>query len=155
MTYYLTPERFEELKKELETLKGDKRADVAERLKRAKEFGDLSENSEYVEAREEQSWVEARIYELEEMLKQATMIQKGKGGDEVAIGSTVTADRIKDKVKEEKTFMIVGSDESKPEENKISNESPLGAAFLGKKVGDTLELKAPNGSVTYKITRIE
>ncbi|MDO8504525.1 MAG: transcription elongation factor GreA [Candidatus Liptonbacteria bacterium] len=151
MTYYLTPERLEELKKELETLKSEKREDVSERLKRAKEFGDLSENSEYVEAREEQSLVEARIYELEEMLKQASIIKKGAGGSEVSIGSTVTVE----KDKQEKVYTIVGSVESKPEENKISNESPLGAAFLGKKVGDSVSVSIPNGTAVYKITRIE
>ena len=151
MTYYLTPERLEELKKELELLKTEKRTEVSERLKRAKEFGDLSENSEYVEAREEQSSVEARIYELEEMLKQVSIIKKAAGVNEVHIGSTVTAD----KDNAERVFTIVGSDESRPEQNKISNESPLGAAFLGKKVGDSVSVNTPGGTAVYKIKRIE
>ncbi len=151
MTYYLTPERLEELKKELETLKNEKRNEISERLRRAKEFGDLSENSEYVEAREEQSRVETRIYELEDMMKHVSIIKKGDGGAEARIGSTLTVE----KDGAEKTFTIVGSEESKPEENKISNESPLGAAFLGKKVGDSAQVSTPNGQATYKITRIE
>jgi len=152
MTYYLTPERLEELKKELEVLKSERRADVSERLRRAKEFGDLSENSEYTEAREEQSAVETRIAELEDMLKHVSLIKKGAGGVEtVHIGSTVTVE----KDGKETTYMIVGSEESKPEESKISNESPLGAAFLGKKAGDSVGVTTPNGEATYKITRIE
>ena len=151
MTYYLTPERLEELKKEVEVLKNVKRIEVSERLRRAKEFGDLSENSEYVEAREEQESVETRIYELEDMLKHATLIKKGDGGSEVRIGSSVTVE----KDKKEKTYTIVGSEESRPEENKISNESPLGAAFLEKKVGDSVSVSTPSGQVVYKITRIE
>lgn len=151
MTYYLTPERMEELKKEYELLKGEKRAEVSERLRRAKDFGDLSENSEYIEAREEQARVEARIYELEEMLKNASIIKKGDGGGEVRIGSTVTVE----KEGKERNFTIVGSDESKPEENKISNESPLGSAFLGRKVGESISITTPNGAQTYKVTRIE
>lgn len=151
MTYYVTAERLEELKKELEVLKTERRTDVSERLRHAKEFGDLSENSEYTEAREEQSAVETRIAEIEDMLKQASLIKKGAGGDTVHIGSTVTVE----KDGKEKAYMIVGSEESKPEENKISNESPLGAAFLGKKVGDSVSVTAPSGQVVYKITRIE
>lgn len=151
MTYYLTPERLEELKKELEVLKTARRADVSERLRRAKEFGDLSENSEYTEAREEQSAVETRIAEIEDMMKQASLIKKGAGGDTVHIGSAVTVE----KDGKEMTYMIVGSEESKPEESKISNESPLGAAFLGKKAGESIGVATPNGEATYKITRIE
>lgn len=151
MTYHLTPERVEELKKELEVLKTEKRADVSERLKRAKEFGDLAENSEYTEAREEQSAVETRIAEIEDMLKQVSLIKKSDGGDTVHIGGTVTVE----KDGKEKKYMIVGSEESRPDENKISNESPLGAAFLGKKVGDSVSVTTPNGEATYKVTRIE
>lgn len=151
MTYHITPEKLEELKQELEILKGQKRNDISDRLRRAKEFGDLSENSEYVEAREEQTRVEARIYEIEDIMKHASIIKKGDGGKEVRIGSTI----IVEKGKEKRTFMIVGSEESKPDENKISNESPLGAAFLGKEAGDSVTVSTPNGPATYKITRIE
>ena len=149
--YYLTKERLEELKKELEVLKTQKRLEVAEHLKRAKEYGDLSENSEYASAREEQSRVESRIFELEELLKKAVIIRKSGGSDRAEGGSKVTVK------KDEQLFeyLIVGSAEAKPEEGRISNESPLGRAFLGRKVGDSVVVTAPAGPVTYQITKIE
>lgn len=149
--YYLTKERFEELKRELEELRTKKRMEIAERLKRAKEFGDLSENSEYTEAREEQSWVETRIFELEEMMKKYVLIEKQKGASDVQIGSTVTVKK-GDKVS---TYMIVGSNEANPREGKISNESPIGRALLKHKVGDTVTVKTPAGETAYQITKIE
>ena len=151
--YYLTKERVEELKKELETLKGQKRLEVADRLKQAKEFGDLSENSEYSEAREEQSRVETRISELEDVLKKVSLIksEKSGGGDTVSIGSTVSVR----KDGKTYTYRIVGSNEAKPEEGKISNESPLGRAFLDKKVGESVVVKTPGGQSDYQIMKIE
>ncbi len=149
--YYLTKERLEELKKELENLKSEKRLDVAERLKRAKEYGDLSENSEYSEAREEQSRVEGRIFELEETLKKAVIIKKSAGSEQVEVGATVTVKKDLNVFR----YMIVGSNEAKPEEGKISNESPLGRAFLHRKVGDKVMAKTPGGEVSYQITKIE
>jgi len=149
--YYLTPERFEELKAELVGLKTRKRIEVAERLKRAKELGDLSENSEYIEAREEQGQVEGRIFELEEMIKNAVLIERGKSDSEVKIGSTVRA--VKDG--QEFKFTIIGSSEARPEEGLISNESPLGRAFLGKHVGDEATANAPAGEIKYKIIAVE
>ena len=149
--YYLTKERLEELKQELKTLKSEKRLDVAERLKRAKEYGDLSENSEYNEAREEQSRVEGRIFELDELLKRAVIIKKTHGSEDVQVGSTVTAK----KGEENSMYTIVGSNEAKPEEGKISNESPLGRAFLHHKVGEKIMVKTPSGEITYQITKIE
>lgn len=151
--YYLTKERVEELKKELETLKGQKRLEVADRLKQAKEFGDLSENSEYSEAREEQSRVETRISELEDVLKKVSLIKSKKsgGGDTVSIGSTVSVR----KDGKTYTYRIVGSNEAKPEEGKISNESPLGRAFLDKKVGESVVVKTPGGQSDYQIMKIE
>jgi transcription elongation factor GreA len=147
---YVTKERLEEFKEELEMLKSKKRVEVAERLKQAKEYGDLSENSEYSEAREEQANVETRIAELEELLKQAVTIKKSGGGDTVTVGSTVTVK------KGEKTvsYTIVGSYEAKPEEGKISDESPLGRAFLKKKVGDAVSVTTPSGAVSYEIMKI-
>ena len=124
---------------------------MSERLKRAKEFGDLSENSEYSEAKEEQAQVEGRIFELEEIVRNASIIKKNGQTGEVGIGSTVKA--LKNGA--EVTYQIVGSNEAKPEEGRISNESPLGQAFLGKKVGDTAEVLAPGGKVAYKITGME
>ncbi len=147
---YLTKERLEEFKEELETLKNQKRVEVAERLKQAKEYGDLSENSEYAEAREEQANVETRIAELEDLLKKAVTIQMTEGGDTVTVGSTVTVR------KGEKTmsYTIVGSYEAMPEEGRISDESPLGKAFLKKKVGDTVEVTTPAGPATYEVVKI-
>ncbi|MGC9968721.1 MAG: transcription elongation factor GreA [Minisyncoccia bacterium] len=148
---YLTKERLEELTVELATLKNKKRVEVAERLKQAKEYGDLSENSEYVEAREEQASVEMRIAELEDLLKEAVTIKKLEGGDTVTVGSTVVVR------KGEKTmsYTIMGSHEAKPEEGKISDESPLGRAFLKKKAGETVEVTTPAGIATFEILKIE
>ena len=149
--YYLTPERLKELKSELEDLKINKRVEIAERLKRAKELGDLSENSEYMEAREAQGQLEQRIYELEEMIRNASLIKKGSGKDVADIGSTVV---VRKDGKESK-FTIVGANEARPESGFISNESPLGRAFLGKKAGDEALVSAPIGELIYKIISIE
>lgn len=149
--YYLTKIRLEELQKELGELKTKKRLEVSERLKRAKEFGDLSENSEYSEAKEEQAQVEGRIFELEEIIKNASIIKKNTEKGEVSIGSTVRAS----KNGKEFIYQIVGSNETKPEEGRISNESPLGQAFLGKKIGEAAEVMAPGGKISYKIIAIE
>lgn len=149
--YYVTKNRHEELQKELEELKSKKRLEIAERLKRAKEYGDISENSEYSEAKDEQAQVERRIFELEIVLKDAVIIKKAATTDEVRIGSTVKAL----KGDKEVAYQIVGSNEAMPEEGRISNESPLGSAFLGKKVGETVGVQTPNGSIEYKIVGIE
>ena len=148
---YLTKERLEELKQELESLKNKKRVEVAERLKQAKEYGDLSENSEYSEAREEQANVETRIGELEDLVKEAVTIKKSEGGDTVTVGSMVTVK------KGDKTasYTIVGSYEAKPEEGRISDDSPLGKAFLKKKVGDVVNVTTPAGPKTYEVLKIE
>jgi transcription elongation factor GreA len=151
MDYYLTPERLEELKKELNELKTVRRAEVAERLQRAKELGDLSENIEYQEAREEQSQIENRIAELEEIVRQAALISKSSQQEVAEIGSVVIAAKNGDKIK----FTIVGSNEADPTEGKISNESPLGKAFLGHKAGDSITVKTPGGEAVYKIIGIE
>lgn len=148
---YLTEERREELKKELEHLRNVARLEVAEHLKRAKEYGDLSENSEYVEAREEQARIETRISELDDMLKSAVIIKKnGGGGSMVQVGSSVTVKK-GDKTT---TYMIVGSNESDPMNNKISNESPMGHAFLNRSVGETVEVSTPGGKAKYTIVSI-
>jgi transcription elongation factor GreA len=149
--YYLTKERLEEIKKELADLKTNARIRVAERLKRAKEFGDLSENAEYTEAKEEQEQIERRIFELEEMVKNAAIIERGGAKEQVQIGSMVTLEKGKQTVK----YMIVGSNEARPEEGKISNESPVGKELLGKRVGDTISVKTPGGEVRYTVAGIE
>lgn len=150
MDYYLTQERLEELKAELDNLKNTRRAEVADRLKRAKELGDLSENSEYIEAREEQAHVEARIFELEEMVKNARVIQRPVNADKVQMGSIVEVERGGNNFK----FTIVGSNEARPEAGLISNESPLGRAFFGRKAGEEVKVKTPAGEAAYKIVKI-
>lgn len=150
-TDYLSEERLRELQAELDLLRTKKRLEVADQLKRAKEYGDLSENSEYAEAREEQSRVESRIFELEDLLKKAVVISKTMGTDRVQVGSKVTVG----KGGKEFVYLIVGSNESKPEEGKISNESPLGRSFLKARVGDEVLAITPSGKVTYRILKIE
>lgn len=151
MQHHLTEERHREIKDELERLKKDARQEIAERLKRAKEYGDLSENSEYIEVKEAQAKLEARIFEIEEIVRNAVIIKKPTGKDVIAIGSTFESQ------KDGKVFRytIVGSHEAKPEANLISNESPLGRAFLNRKAGDLVEAQTPKGKVVYKITKIE
>ncbi len=149
--YYLTAERLEELKKELTELKTVRRMEVADRLKRSKELGDLSENAEYAEAREEQATVESRIFEVEDMIKNAVIIKHSGDTKVVEIGSIVVVKRDG----KESRYSIVGSNETKPAEGFISNESPLGKAFLGKKPNDTVIVTTPRGEATYTIVRIE
>ncbi|MEK7481745.1 MAG: transcription elongation factor GreA [Patescibacteria group bacterium] len=151
MKQYLTKERLEELKSELQKLKKEGRAEVAERLKKAKEYGDLSENSEYADAKEEQARIESNIFKLENMIRNAALIKKSGAKDTVDIGSTI---EISKKGKNFK-YTIVGSNEARPEANLISNESPLGEAFLGKKTGDIVKIETPNGKTEYKIVKIE
>jgi transcription elongation factor GreA len=147
---YISKERLEELKQELADLKTKKRIEIAERLKTAKDYGDLSENAEYSEARDEQAKVESRIAELEEVVKNA-VTTRNECRDAVCVGCTVT-------VKKDgalMSYLIVGTYEAKPEERKISDESPLGKAFMGKKIGDTVVVATPAGSITYEIVKIE
>lgn len=148
---YLSKERFDEFTAELTDLKTTKRIEIAQRLKTAKEYGDLSENSEYAEAREEQATVEMRIAELEDLLKNAEIVTKTKGGSTVQVGSTISVK----KAGKEMVYTIVGSYEADPLAGKISDESPLGKAFLGKGVGDRVNVDAPAGNVTYEILKIE
>ena len=149
--YYFTKERLEELKKELEYLKTEGRKEVSQQLQKAKEYGDLSENAEYSEAREEQRRLETRISELEVMIRNALIIEEKTKSSEVKIGSKVVVKR------DGKTYeyFIVGTDEANPSLGKISNESPLGKALLNKKVGDEVIVNAPTGKIVYKIAKIE
>lgn len=148
---YLTRERLAELKKELIDLKTRARQEIAERLKQAKEMGDLSENSEFASAREEQLFLESRINQLEDLIRSAVIIHKSKGNQIVKIGSTLKAQ----KNNRIFTYTIVGSEDSQPEKGLISNASPLGKAFLGKKVGEIVKVGTPAGSAEYKIFEIE
>lgn len=150
MNYFLTSKRLEELKGELNELKSKKRLEIAEQLRQAKELGDLSENSEYLEAREEQTRLERQIAEIEDILKHATVIKAGASKEKIEVGSTVEVLRDKKPL----TFIIVGSKEAKPEEGYISNESPLGRELLGKRVGDLAETTTPSGTIRYKIRKI-
>jgi transcription elongation factor GreA len=147
---YFTKERLEALKEELADLKTRRRIEVGDRLKRAKELGDLSENSEYFEAREEQAQVETRIGELEDMIKNAEIIEKSGSTSTVSIGSTIEVE----KEGQRRKFTIVGSNEAKPEAGFISNESPLGKSFLGKMVGDKVIVTTPGGKAEYTVISI-
>lgn len=145
----LTKEGLEKLQKELGELKTVRRPAVVSRIQAAKELGDLSENAEYDDARNEQSFVEGRIQELEAMLKRAKVVDK-TGNGEVSMGSNVTVTN-KGKVL---TFEIVGSTEADPSSGKISQESPIGKALFGHKAGDQVEVVTPAGKALYKIVKI-
>lgn len=151
-TIYLTKDGLGELKKEYEELSKIKRPDVLERVSQARSMGDLSENAEYVAAREELSFIDGRIDELEELIKQAVLIQesRSKSSQTVKLGSTVTVN-IKGK---KEVFTVVGEWEADPGEKKISHESPLGKALIGKKVGEKVEVEAPAGIVVYTIASV-
>jgi transcription elongation factor GreA len=143
----LTPEGLEKLKVEIEFLSGQKRREVAERIKEAREFGDISENSEYDDAKNEQMMLEARIASLEEKLRSATVINQAElDGNIVRVGVTVET---KDDAGKADKFMIVGSTEADPsaDPKRLSNESPVGKALLGHKKGDTVEVHLPSGKV--------
>ncbi|OHA02655.1 MAG: transcription elongation factor GreA [Candidatus Sungbacteria bacterium RIFCSPHIGHO2_02_FULL_52_23] len=151
MSEYLSEEGLEKLKTELHHLKTAKRQEIAARLEHAKTLGDLSENAEYQETKEEQALVEQRIAELEERVRDAVVMQKPTKTDTVRVGSTVRVSSVRG----DATYMIVGSEEADPVGGKISNESPLGKAFLGKKAGDKAEVKTPAGAVMYTIKEIK
>jgi transcription elongation factor GreA len=153
----VTKEGLKRLKDELEELKTVRRAEVAQRLKEAISYGDLSENSEYEEAKNYQAFVEGRIIELEQKIKNAKIITDKKSTvkqKEVDIGSTVRVLNKTEHSDEEEQYTIVGSTEADPLEHKISNESPLGKSLLGSKKGDVLEVHAPAGVVKYEIVHI-
>lgn len=148
---YLTPQGFLDLEAELNDLKLNKRPAVIQALQEARALGDLSENAEYDSARNEQAQVEGRIKELEFKLEHC-QVMDGGNKDVVSVGSTVTIDYVDDDDTE--VFSIVGSMEADPFENKISNESPIGKAILGKKVGDICDVPSPNGSYQVKVVKI-
>lgn len=149
---YLTSEKFEELKKELEHLKTVRRKEVAESLEYARSLGDLSENAEYQEARDMQAAIEERIGHLEKVIKEAKIVAHEKKGDVVGLGSVVTI--VKDKDKDERNYTIVGSEEANIHEHKLSYLSPLGEALMGKGKGDTFTFETPSGKQTYKILKV-
>ncbi len=149
----LTPAGLKKLEDELENLKSVKRREVAERIKLAISYGDISENSEYEDAKNEQAFVEGRIITLEKMLRHARVIHEEEVDTRVvSIGSTVKVHDVE--FKEDIEYIIVGSAESDPMENKISNESPVGKALLGKKVGAKVEVQVPSGKIEYEVLAI-
>lgn len=152
-TKYLTQEKFEEMQKELQELRTVKRKEVAQSLEYARALGDLSENTEYQEARESQAMVEDRIATLENLLKNASIVKEMKS-DVVVMGSTVSIERA-DGSGAAQTYKLVGSDEVNMAEGKISNISPLGAALFGKKRGETASVKTPKGETKYKIVSVK
>ena len=148
---YLTSEKMQEFTKELNVLKTEKRKQVAENLEYAKKLGDLSENAEYHEARQEQAEVEDRINHIENLIKTATIVDE-KHGDVVSIGSTVRVQ--KEGEKEVKEYKIVGSEEADMSHGKVSNLSPLGSALLGKKKGEKVSFTTPKGKAVYTLISI-
>ena len=147
---YLSKDGLEKLRSELDEMVSVKRPEVANRIHDAKEHGDLSENAEYEDAKNEQAFVEGRIQTLEALIKNATIIDENHSTDHVQIGSTVAVESPDGK----EAFTIVGSAEAKPAEGRISNESPVGRALLGKKKGEKVVVKVPAGDFTYKIVGI-
>lgn len=151
-TIYLTKEGFERLKKEYEELTTAGRKEVADMIKTAKEFGDLSENSEYADAKDRQAFTEGRISELEHIIKNAVIIEDAHiSCNAVNVGCTVDVELEEGEMQ----FKIVGSYEANPEKGWISNESPIGQALLGRKVGDELEVNVPAGTIRYKVKNIK
>lgn len=149
----LTYEGLKKLEQELEHLKRVKRMEIAERIKQALAFGDISENSEYDEAKNEQAQMEGRIVQLESMLKHARVIDEDEvRTDSVSLGSKVKLYDVE--FEEEVEYSIVGSTEANPSQSKISNESPVGSALMGKKVGDVIEVAVPDGIIKFKIMNI-
>ena len=149
----LTSEGFEKLKREIEYLSSDKRREVADRIRVAREFGDIAENAEYDDAKNEQALLEHRIAQLEERLRNARVLSKKEiSTDVVSIGSRV---KLRDMdAKETIEYHIVGSAEANPSENKLSNESPVGKAIMGRKKGEVVEVTAPRGALKFKILEI-
>ena len=148
---YLTQEGLDNLKKELNDLIEVKRPEIAKRIQDAREMGDISENSEYDSAKQEQAYIEGRIAELDDIIKNARVSKTEGKKDYVDIGASVTVHIDGG----DSTFHIVGAPEADPIANKISHESPLGSALIGKKVGEKIQVEAPVGKLTYTILKIE
>lgn len=150
---FVTEEGLQKIEDELKYLKTAKRKEIAERIHEAKELGDLSENAEYIEAKEEQGFIESRIMELEQMIKNSEMIEHTQNTSVVQIGSTIV---VKELVTEQEIeYLIVGSSEANPLQRRISNESPVGQAFLNHNVGDTVIVQTPNGETQYEIVSVK
>ena len=152
---YITEEKREALEIELKDLKGPKRKEIIDTLEYAKSLGDLSENAEYHQARDDQGRLEERIKKIEQIL-QSSEVVSGGGGDVIEIGSKVVVQKegSKDGKQEEKTYIIVGAEEADTAQGKISNRSPFGMAIFGKKKNDKISFKTPGGVVNYKIIEV-
>jgi len=148
---YITEERKKALEAELKDLKGPKRREILDSLEYAKSLGDLSENAEYHQTREDQGKLEARIQKIEQILRFSQVVSGG-GGDEIEVGSKVIVR--KEGTKEEKTYQIVGSEEADMASGKISNKSPFGEALFGKRKGENISFNTPKGVVNYKIISV-
>ncbi len=149
-TTYISKDGLEKLRAEHDEMVSVRRPEIAQRIHDAKEHGDLSENAEYEDAKNEQAFVEGRIQTLESMIKNATLIDEHHSTDHVQIGSTVAVDSDDGA----QSFTIVGSAEAKPADGRISNESPVGRALLGRKKGDKVVVKVPAGDFSYTIVEI-
>lgn len=147
----ISREGYEKLKKELEYLINVKRREIADRIQKAKDMGDLSENAEYAEAKDEQAFNEGRILELEALIKNLTIVENGKDKEKIGMGSKILV-KVDGK---EKEYTIVSFNEVDPMAGKISNESPLGRAFLDKKAGDKVKAQTPKGEMEYEILKVE
>jgi len=154
---YISTEGLKKIKEELKNCEITKRQEIAKRLEEAKELGDLSENAEYSSAKEAQAFNEGKIMELREIVKKSTLIKPTKRSQKkIQIGSIIEAKLINGRSEAKKqTFVIVGFHEADPAQGKISNESPIGQAFLEHQVGDIIEVDAPNGNIKYKIISIK
>lgn len=149
----MSAERLEELKEELYYLVNFREKEVAEQIKEARSFGDLSENSEYDEAKTEQGKLYSKIAEIKNLIENVEIIQKSDETDKVGIGSNVTVKDIELNIEEK--YQIVGSQEADPINNKISDDSPFGQGLMGHRVGETVEIEAPAGRLKFKILKIE
>ena len=149
----LSLDGLKQLEQELFTLRTVKRLEVAERIKQAREYGDIAENSEYEDAKNEQAFIEGRILVLEKTLRNAVVIDDHVAGDKVVLGSSVI---LKDlEYQDELSYTIVGTLEADPTQNRISNESPVGRAIMGKGVGAIVEVDAPDGTIKYEIIAVK
>lgn len=153
-SYYMTKEGLEKLEKEVTYLKTERRQEVVERIKVAREFGDLSENSEYDAAKDEQAFVESRIASVEKMIRNAVIIENDhQNPNMVGLGKTVTFQELPDG--DEESYTIVGSAEADPFEGKISNDSPIAKSLLGKEVGEQVTVPTPGGDIKVKIIKVD
>jgi transcription elongation factor GreA len=150
--FYLTPEGAKKIRQELEELKGPQREELAKRLRHAVQQGDLSENADYIMAKEDQAFLEGRIMELEILLRDAVVVEKNAQSEVVEIGSLVT---VVENGYQPETFHLVGKKEINPSEGKISYESPIGKALIGKRIGETATAETPGGQISYRVLGID